>query len=93
LITIVILVEFAAPQTTRSVSLEKNANTNDELSTKKNRPGFWEVPESSAKKIYVISHLQVSQIPKITPKKVNRNLECQQNDNIPRSICETSVKK
>jgi len=120
----------------------------------------WDVPESPAKKIYVISHLQVSQIPKITSKKwtgtwnasrmtkfqgqsakrrsnsknckkpkinemlylflwlsgiigqqflcyftstsiadsenhikkVNRNLECQQNDNIPRSVCETSVK-
>jgi len=26
-------------------------------------------------------------------KKVNRDLECQQNDNIPRSVCETPVKK
>jgi len=25
-------------------------------------------------------------------KKVNRNLECQQNDNNPRPVCETSVK-
>jgi len=26
-------------------------------------------------------------------KKVNRNLECQQNYNIPRPVCETSIKK
>ena len=47
----------------------KNANTNEEFSTKKNRPGLWEVPELSANKFYVISHPQVSQISKITSKK------------------------
>jgi len=50
--TIVILAEYAAPKTRRSVSLEKNANTNAE-------------PEISD---HFISHLQVSQISKIKSK-------------------------
>jgi len=60
--TIVILAEYAAPKTTRSVSLEnntqcfslKNENTNDE-------------PEIIVH-LHIISHVQVSQIQKIKSK-------------------------
>jgi len=38
LYTIVILAEFAAPKTTRNVSLEKNANTNEQRCA---WTGFW----------------------------------------------------
>ena len=41
----------------------------------------------------VVSHLQVSQIPKIKSKIGHRNLESQQNDNISRSVGETSLKQ
>jgi len=60
-LTIVILAEFAAPRRKpHAVFLWKNANTKEEFSTKKNRPGFWEVPALSGKNFYVISHLQDS---------------------------------
>ena len=54
----------------------KNENTNDE-------------PEII---VNIISHVQVSQIPKIKSKK-DRNLESQQNDNISKSVGETSLKQ
>jgi len=66
--TIIILAEFEAPQTTCSVSPEKT-QIPMMSSVQRKADLVWDVPESPAKKIYVISHLQVSQIPKITSKK------------------------
>jgi len=56
----------------------KNANTNDE-------------PEII---VHVISHVQVSQIDSENQIKIgHRNLKSQQNDNISRSVGETSLKQ
>jgi len=54
---------------------------------------FHNFPESSAKNFNVVSHLQVSQDSENPTKKGHRNLESQQNDNIPRSVGETTLKQ
>ena len=53
---------------------------------------FHNFPESSAKN-FVLFHIASVADSQNHTKKVNRKLECQQNDNIPRSVCDTLVQK
>jgi len=54
---------------------------------------FHNFPESSAKNFNVVSHLKVSQISKIKSKRGTGTWNPSKNDNIPRSVGETSLKQ
>jgi len=89
--TIVILAEFAAPQTTRSVSLLKT-QYQWWAQYKENQTGILGSSGIIGQNFFYFTSTSLVDSENHI-KKVNRNLESQQNDNIIRSVCETLVKK